>query len=99
MPDRRAGPPIATLTVNPAVDLSFFVERLAPSEKLRCEALRRDAGGGGLNAGRVIRRLGGQAIAVFPAGGANGERLKALLKAEGMPYLACDVVGETREDI
>jgi 6-phosphofructokinase 2 len=90
---------VATLTLNPSVDLSFFVDRLAPGEKLRCAAPRRDAGGGGINVARVIRRLGGRTLAVFAAGGANGERLKALLKAERVPQLVCAIRGETREDV
>lgn len=90
---------IATLTLNPSVDLSFFVDRFAPGEKLRCAAPRRDAGGGGVNVARVVRRLGGRAMAIFPAGGANGERLTALVRAERLPHLAQPIAGETREDI
>ena len=94
----RAPAPIVTLTLNPSVDLSFFVDRLAPREKLRCQEPRRDAGGGGVNVARAIRRLGGRAVAVFPAGGPNGERLQAMLKAERLAVIATPAAGETRED-
>lgn len=80
------------------MDLSFFVDRLTAGEKLRCQEPRRDAGGGGVNVARVIRRLGGRVLALFPAGGPNGERLRAMLKAERLPHVATSVAGETRED-
>jgi len=88
---------IATLTLNPAVDVSFDLDRLAPTQKLRCDHLRRDPGGGGINVARVIRRLGGEALAIFPAGGPTGDRLGALLDYDGTPRLTIPVAAETRE--
>jgi 6-phosphofructokinase 2 len=99
MPNRSARTEIVTLTMNPAVDLSFSVDQLAPGRKLRCHYLRRDPGGGGVNVARVVKRLGGRARAIFPAGGANGDRLLAMLKAERVAALAIPIRGETREDI
>ncbi|HWA63579.1 MAG TPA: PfkB family carbohydrate kinase, partial [Caulobacteraceae bacterium] len=92
------GPLIATLTVNPAVDVSAEVDRLEPERKLRCEAVRHDPGGGGVNVARVIRRLGGDALAVLAAGGDAGARLSRLLAAEGVETRAVPIAGETRED-
>jgi 6-phosphofructokinase 2 len=88
---------IATVTLNPAVDLSFELDRLTPTQKLRCDHLRRDPGGGGINVARVIRRLGGEALAIFPAGGPTGDRLGALLDRERTPRLTIPVGAETRE--
>lgn len=95
---RAAAPVIATLTLNPAVDLSAAVDRLEAERKLRCHDLRRDPGGGGINVARVIRRLGGQALAVFVAGGVGGERLRALLAAERVPVAVVTTQAETREN-
>jgi len=95
---RSGRPSIATLTLNPALDIACAVDRLQPGQKLRCRDVRRDPGGGGINVARVIRRLGGKATAVFPAGGATGDRLKMLLDYEGLPQRAIRIVGETRED-
>lgn len=89
---------IITVTINPAIDVSTSVERLEPSTKLRCGPARRDAGGGGINVARVIRRLGGEVQAIFPAGGLPGEMLVRLLEAEAVPTLASPIAGETRED-
>lgn len=95
---RVPAPVIATLTLNPAVDLSAAVDRLEPERKLRCHDLRRDPGGGGINVARVIRRLGGRAVAVFVAGGVGGARLRALLGAERVPVAVVATQAETREN-
>lgn len=90
---------IVTLTMNPAVDLSTSVDRVEPLRKLRCSAGRRDPGGGGINAARVIARLGGDVTAVYPVGGALGQLLWRLVDAEGIKSVTIRVLGETREDI
>lgn len=89
---------IATLTVNPSLDLSAEVDAVEPMRKLRCTAARRDPGGGGINVARVIKRLGGDALAVFAAGGMTGHRLEALVQAEGIRAFPVEIAGETRED-
>jgi 6-phosphofructokinase 2 len=92
-------PHIVTLTMNPALDFSTEVEKVEPTHKLRCSEPRRDPGGGGINVARVLRRLGAEVTAVFPVGGLNGERLEALVKAEGIPSVVVRSTGETREDV
>ncbi len=89
---------IATLTLHPALDKSADVERLIPERKLRCSAPHYDAGGGGINVSKGIRRLGGQSTAVFPIGGNNGQRLLELLEKEAIVTAPVEVVGETREN-
>ncbi len=89
---------ILTLTPNPAVDISTSTERIVPFSKLRCTTARRDPGGGGINVARVIRRLGGEVLAVYPAGGSSGRRLAGLLAGEGVPCVEVPVSAETRED-
>jgi 6-phosphofructokinase 2 len=93
-----ARPRIVTLTLNPSVDLCFAVDRVEPLRKLRCHDVRRDPGGGGINVARVVKRRGGQAIAVVPAGGPVGERLEAMLRAERLACRVTPIAGETRED-
>lgn len=89
---------VITLTMNPAIDLSVSVERVAPYHKLRCEAERRDPGGGGINVARVIKRMGGDVTAMYPTGGALGALLRRLVDQEGIPGLTIPISGETRED-
>jgi 6-phosphofructokinase 2 len=95
---KAARPRIVTLTLNPSVDVSFSIDRLEPVRKMRCHDVRRDPGGGGINVARVIHRLGGQAVAVFPAGGSAGERLQVLLRKERLLCQIAPIAGETRED-
>lgn len=89
---------VVTLTMNPAIDLLVSVEQVAAFHKLRAGNERRDPGGGGINVARVIKRLGGDVTAMFPAGGALGELLRRLIDAEGIPALTTTIAGETRED-
>jgi len=90
---------ILTVTPSPALDLSTSTERIVPFSKLRCAPARRDPGGGGINVARVVHRLGGDVLAVFPAGGASGGLLSRLLAGEGVPTLEIAAREETRQDI
>jgi 6-phosphofructokinase 2 len=90
---------IVTLTMNPAIDASTSVERVTPDDKLRCDALRREPGGGGINVARAIGRLGGDALALYAAGGAMGALLETMLEAEPVRHERLDVAGSTRENV
>ena len=84
-------PPIVTITVNPCVDESADVERVVPDRKLRCGAPRYEPGGGGINVARAVHRLGGDALAIYPAGGPAGDLLRTLLADEGVPQRAIPI--------
>lgn len=88
---------IATLTLNPTIDISTRTDRVEPTSKMRCSVPRRDPGGGGINAARVIGLLGGDAIAVYPAGGPCGSMLTTALESLGVTQYPVPVAGETRE--
>ena len=90
---------IVTFTLNPSVDVSTSVERVAPFHKLRCTAERRDPGGGGINEARVMNRFGADVMAMYPAGGAIGQLLGRLLDQEGLVGLITPIAEETREDV
>ncbi|MGB7785056.1 MAG: 1-phosphofructokinase family hexose kinase [Salinimicrobium sp.] len=75
---------ILTLTMNPALDIYSRVDKIRPTEKMRCEQATVDPGGGGINVSRVIKRLGGDSIAVYSCGGYTGEIFQSLLSAEGV---------------
>lgn len=90
-------PRFLTFTPNPALDVSTSVDQLVDAHKMRCDAPLVHPGGGGINVARVLHRLGAQVQALYPAGGATGERLHGLLMAEGVPDLRWTIPGETRE--
>lgn len=87
---------IVTLTMNAAVDESTTVERLEPERKLRCGDPVQEPGGGGINVARAIRRLGGDALAFYPRGGAMGDLLERLLDREGVRQVPLPIRGWTR---
>ena len=90
---------IVTLTMNPALDIATATGRVVPSHKLRCDRPRYDPGGGGINVARTVHALGGDALAIFPVGGAAGEMIRHLLKEEGVAHQAVGIAGFTRESL
>jgi len=90
---------IVTLTMNPAIDVSAAVDYVIPDEKLRCGPPTYEPGGGGINVARAISKLGGDALALFPAGGPAGLLLASLLDAEGVRYQSMPIGAWTRENL
>lgn len=90
---------IVTITLNPAIDKNYTVDRLAPEHKLRCQNPQIDPGGGGINVSKALKELGGHSLAVFFAGGMNGDYLQRLLKEQDLNFFPIDIKGETRESI
>ncbi|MBM3577763.1 MAG: 1-phosphofructokinase family hexose kinase [Alphaproteobacteria bacterium] len=88
---------IVTLTINPSIDTSTAVDRMAPIHKLRCAPPHRDPGGGGVNVARVAVRFGADVIALCAAGGVMGELLRRLIDRERIPNFVIQVSEETRE--
>ena len=89
---------IVTLTINPSLDKSTHFPTLIAEQKMRCEAPRYDAGGGGVNVSKAIARLGGDSHCVFTAGGSTGEKLKELIQQEGIDNSPIPVQHWTREN-
>jgi 6-phosphofructokinase 2 len=90
---------IVTLTMNPALDIATSTHRVEPAHKLRCTKPRYDPGGGGINVARAVHALGGEAVAIFPEGGAAGEMIRHLLDEEGVSYDRVAIAGFTRESL
>lgn len=89
---------ILTVTLNPCIDKSSRVEKLKPESKLRCSEVVNEPGGGGINVSKALKRLDAPSVALFPAGGHNGNMLCSLLKEEGILFHAVDTKVETREN-
>lgn len=90
---------IVTLTMNPAIDKNTSVERVVAEDKLRCDAPRREPGGGGINVARAIRRLGGDSKATYMAGGPPGDILQSLLDEEDLSQIPIPISEWTRENL
>lgn len=91
-------PSVVTLTLNPSIDISAATASIIPVRKLRCSAVRREPGGGGINVARVITRLGGNCLALFPVGGSTGQLLRRLLDEDGVVSVAIEAAADTREN-
>src|SRR6185312_17010986 len=89
---------IATITINPSVDIFVNVARVEPTTKLRCSPPKRDPGGGGINVARVVHRLGRKVVAIYPTGGALGKLLHRLIEREGIESVVTPSHVETREN-
>ncbi|NTZ44002.1 1-phosphofructokinase family hexose kinase [Altererythrobacter sp. SALINAS58] len=87
---------IATLTMNPTIDVSFDVDNVHPTHKIRGRNERHDPGGGGINVARMFVRLGGNARCFYLAGGATGEALDGLLDLHQLVRARVPIRGETR---
>lgn len=92
-------PLIATITFNPAIDVSCVVDRVQSDEKLRCHDERRDPGGGGINVARVLSRLGADVRAYFTSSGMSGELLSHLLDGDDVVHVGVPGSGETRRNL
>lgn len=90
---------ILTITLNPTIDKSTSVDKIIPDSKLRCSAVKNEAGGGGINVSKSLQKLNAQNIALFPAGGNIGKLLQQLLHQEGVPMHVIEVGKETRENL
>ena len=89
---------ILTVTLNPCIDKSSQAEKLKPESKLRCTEVVNEPGGGGINVSKALKRLETTSVALFPAGGHNGDMLCSLLRAEELEFHAVDTKVETREN-
>lgn len=87
---------ILTVTLNPALDVSGETEIIRATRKCRTVNDRFDPGGGGINVARVIKILGGDAEALYLAGGETGELLDRLLEQKGISRRRIPIPGMTR---
>ncbi len=92
-------PKIITITFSPCIDKSTSVHSLIPEKKLSCKVPKMEAGGGGINVARAIKKLGGEAIAIFPSGGYTGHFFNHLLEKENIASVIIETSNETRENI
>lgn len=90
---------IVTLTLNPTVDRSAKIDVVVSDHKLRCRDERLDPGGGGVNVATAITELGGEALAIYTAGGFVGNVLKGLLDDRAVPNRAIEIEQNTRENV
>lgn len=89
-------PEIATLTLNPTIDVGLEIDHVLPTTKLRSRSELYEPGGGGLNVARIFERFGGRAHCTFLSGGATGATLEKLLERFGLEHNPVPIAGDTR---
>jgi tagatose 6-phosphate kinase len=75
---------ISTVTLNPSIDKTIYIARLAPNDTNRVMRVEIDAGGKGINCARMLRRLGSETEAIALLGGTAGDFVSTVLAKEGI---------------
>ncbi|HHJ40492.1 MAG: hypothetical protein AXA67_01185 [Methylothermaceae bacteria B42] len=89
-------PPITTLTLNPAVDVTYEIDHLVKNQKVHSKTSRFDPGGNGINIGRALKRLQVPAKNFCILAGETGQFLERLLARHVEDFVYVRVAGETR---
>lgn len=87
---------IYTVTLNPALDKTIYVDDFEIDEVNRVRTLREDPGGKGINVTKVVEALGGSSEALALLGGSVGARIQQMLEEAHIVCHAFEVAGETR---
>ncbi len=90
---------IITITLNPAIDKSTSIAALIPEKKIKCADPLFQPGGGGINVARAIKNLGGNATAIYLAGGYTGKFFTEMLEREAIDSVIIDTTKQTRENL
>ena len=90
---------IVTITLNPAIDKTTSVDALVPDKKMKCTEPSFEPGGGGINVARAIKKLGGEAKAIYLAGGYSGNFFRQLLEKESVESFVIEIDRQTRENL
>ncbi|MFC0204192.1 1-phosphofructokinase family hexose kinase [Novosphingobium soli] len=87
---------VATLTMNPTIDVSYDVGTVRHTHKMRTDNEWYAPGGGGINVARVLARLGTPTRCLYLSGGATGPALDGLIDAHQLPRTRIPIGGPTR---
>ncbi len=87
---------IATLTLNPAIDISSDSDEVRPTQKTRIYDEQIEAGGGGINVAKMLAEFGVPVRAIYLAGGATGGALSEILGRFAIERDCVPIAGDTR---
>ena len=90
---------IITLTLNPCIDQTIWIEKLVPEKKLKAKHPEDEPGGGGINVSRAIKYLGYDSKAIYLNGGYYGNYLNELMQQEGIDFTAANIAANTRMNL
>lgn len=87
---------IITVTMNPAIDKTVYIEKFEHGGLNRIKNVTLDAGGKGINVSRTIKELGGESIATGFLAGNNGATIQKVLEDAGITTDFIKIDAETR---
>ena len=91
---------IYTLTLNPAIDVTYSSAPFMRGGLNRVRTIRRDPGGKGINVSKTLRNLGEQTCACFLSGGPAGRELYDMLVAMDIQCICAEIgTGNTRSNL
>ena len=90
---------IYTVTLNPALDRTIYVETLKPFDANRIRHEERYAGGKGIDVSRALKELDTESIALGFIGGFAGREMEGRLLNEGIATDFTVINGETRVNV
>jgi len=88
-----------TVTPNPSVDRTVFVDALRPGEIMRSTRSWSEPSGKGVNVALALNAHGRPTTAVVPIGGPAGAHLAEMLNQAGLDYQPVPITGEVRINI
>lgn len=87
---------IVTLTLNPAIDMSYRMDELKLNTVNRCNHVIKTPGGKGLNVTRVLKGVGADVCTTGFLGGKTGELIQQELDAAAIHHCFVPIKGNTR---
>ena len=87
---------IVSLSLNPALDLTYQINELIHDQKSRATHTRIDPGGTGINVGRALQKLNAKSHTCCITAGLMGDVFSKLLESELDNVYTLKVQGETR---
>jgi len=90
---------ILSVTLNPCIDQTLFVDGLKPHDTNRIVKIETDAGGNGVTPSRVAVELGGYSIATGFLGGGPGGFVRRVLDIQGVQHDFIETQGVTRTNL
>lgn len=90
---------ILTLTLNPALDVTYLLDELCPHQVNKVRDKWEDPGGKGINVSKVLAALGKESLCWTLLGGSIGRHILELLRLQSFTVRSVSIAGPTRQNI
>jgi 1-phosphofructokinase family hexose kinase len=90
---------IVSVTLNPCIDETLFVDGLLLHDRNEVRLMEVDAGGKGVNLSRIVAELGAETIALGFLGGGPGAFVRKVLDCQGVRHDFTEIDQDTRTTI